>query len=102
MRPDQIRELAEVIYAARFADAPPRDVTPFADLPGEAQEAWFRCARAAGVSEAKRNSRIARMHGHHALWFGLIPAGWSEVVEQFGRGLAARIEASILNSGESN
>lgn len=36
------------------------------------------------------------MHAHHALWTGLIPHGWDETTELFGRGLAHRIAGSIL------
>jgi hypothetical protein len=96
MRPDQILELAQAIYAARFKGAPPRTVTPWGELTEEAKETWLRCARAAAVVESKRCSTIAKMHAHHALWTGLISHGWDETTELFGRGLAHRIADSIM------
>jgi hypothetical protein len=101
MRPDQLQNLAQAIYAARFEGEPPRCTTPWDDLPPDAQAVWLRCARAAGEFESKRCSRIARIHSHHALWDGLIAYGWDEASERFGRGLAQRIEEAILEKGSS-
>jgi hypothetical protein len=41
-------------------------------------------------------ANIARGHAHHSLWNGLLPYGWDETTEVFGRGLADRIADAIL------
>lgn len=99
MRPDQLEDLAKAIYVASFEGWAARAATPWADLPDDAKAIWLRCARAASAEESRRCSRIARMHMHHALWTGLLPFFWTEEVERFGRGLAYRIETSILDKG---
>lgn len=96
MRPDQLLDLAQEIYAARFEGEPPQTVRPWDALADDVKATWLRCARAAAVVESKRCARVAKMHAHHALWTGLIPHGWDEVTEQFGRGLVHRIAESIL------
>lgn len=92
-------ELASMIYAARFADQPPRCVTPWDDLDAEAQAVWRTCAKAARVYESNRCARIARFYRHHALWTGLFPVSSDEAVATFGQGLAARIEGEIRREG---
>ncbi len=40
-------------------------------------------------------AQLASAHAHHALWGGLLPYGWDDATEQFGRNLADRIAKSI-------
>lgn len=66
-----------------------RHIAPLYDIP-------IGMAEAVAI-ERQACARAARIHTHHALWVGLISHGhgWTAEVEQFGRGLAQRIEAAI-------
>lgn len=100
MRQDQRLALAGAIYAARFDDSTGETATPWGDLPAETQAVWLRCADAAAAVESKRCASIARIHGHHALWIGLLPFGWGEDIEIFGRKLSWRISKAIEDSAK--